>query len=140
VNRVVIAIGLLLAALVAGCGGGAPTPSEEPVELRGTNWRAVTIAGQPVIPGAEPTVSFTGDRISGTDGCNQYGGSVRAEGSGFATGDLGQTLMLCDDRVMAVATPFLAILRDVDRVAVADGRLLLSGPAGDAVFVPAAAP
>jgi heat shock protein HslJ len=48
--------------------------------------------------------------------------------------------MLCEDRIMAVSEPFLAILRDVDRVALLDGRLMLAGTAGEAVFVPAVAP
>lgn len=106
----------------------------------GTTWRAVTVAGRTPMPGAEPTISFAGESISGTDGCNQYGGSLRFEGSGFVTHELGGTLMLCEDRIMAVSEPFLAILRDVDRVALVDGRLMLAGAAGEAVFVPAVAP
>jgi heat shock protein HslJ len=129
----------LLATLVVAAACASAPQSPEPIVLDGTSWRAVSVDGRTPIPGVEPTVSFAGGSLSGTDGCNQYRGTLRFAGSGFVTDELGGTLMLCEDRVMAVAEPFLAILRQVDRVAIADGRLMIAGPAGEAVFVPTAA-
>jgi heat shock protein HslJ len=133
--RVVVALFVMVA--IGAC--ASPSRPPEPIVLDGTSWRAVAVAGRTPVPGAEPTLTFNGNGVSGTDGCNQYGGSVRFEGNGFVADELGGTLMLCEDRIMTTAEPFLAILRSVDRMAIVDGRLMLAGPAGEAVLVPGAA-
>jgi heat shock protein HslJ len=129
---------LVLGMLVARCGATPPT-SPEAVVLEGTYWRAVMVAGRQPLAGSEPKLSFEGDRIEGTDGCNQFGGRTRPEGTGFKAEELGGTLISCNDRVMATAQPFLAILGDVDWVGAVDGRLVLAGPAGEMTLVPAPA-
>jgi heat shock protein HslJ len=131
---------LVLGLFVARC-GATPPAFQGPVVLDGTSWRAVMVAGRQPLPGSEPTVSFeAGGKVGGRDGCNHFGGQLRPVGNGFRTDELGGTLMLCDDPVMAIAQPFLAILGDVERVGMVDGRLILAGPAGEMVLVPAAVP
>jgi heat shock protein HslJ len=66
--RIAALLAMLVIALAAAC--ASPPPSPEPVVLDGTTWRAVTVAGRTPMPGAEPTISFAGESISGTDGCN----------------------------------------------------------------------
>jgi heat shock protein HslJ len=138
VGRLLVA--LLLGLLVARCGATPPT-AQEPVVLEGTSWRAVLVAGRQPPVGAEPRLTFeVAGKVSGTDGCNHFGGVLQPEGTGFRAEELGGTLMLCEDPVMQVAQPFLAILGDVERVAMADGRLVLAGPAGEMVLVQAPGP
>ena len=74
---------LLLAVVLAGCAGAASSPSASvspvdpaaPAGIEGS-WKAVTVAGQPVVPGHEPTATFSATEVNGTTGCNSYGGGV----------------------------------------------------------------
>ena len=80
------------------------------------------------------TLSFGADgRYNGRADCNRYGGAFEAGPSGSLRLSQGlSTLAACPGP--SVSEDFFEVLNDVDRYALADGRLTLSGPGGALVF------
>ena len=69
------AVGALLCALalaVTACGGSRTQP------LRDTAWELISLSGSELIPGTTITLRFAADEVSGSTGCNTYGGSYAA--------------------------------------------------------------
>lgn len=87
-----------------------------------------------VVPdGARITLTITGDELSGTSACNQYGGSFERDGNSISIGPISMTEMACEEPIMAAESAYLAALGDVDTVE--PGRSLwLTGPATDLQF------
>jgi heat shock protein HslJ len=143
IRPVVIAILLAVALAVAGC-GGEPDPSGSPpagalTTLAGSSWAVVSVNGRPPIPGHVPTVAFEAERISGSGGCNQFGGQYQADPTTgqFATRELGSTLIGCVAAgVSDFESAFLQVLGGATQVAFDPaGQLVLSGPIGRVVLV-----
>jgi heat shock protein HslJ len=146
---------LLLAVLLCGCTGqipvGPPPPSPVPgagADLPGTSW---VLTGYddgsgtllPVISGSEITAAFDSDgRISGSAGCNSYGGSYVVNGSGITIGPLATTLMECTDPagVADQETAYLAALQSAASYRTSTDRLELAAASGAVVLVFAPAP
>lgn len=65
-------------------------------DLTNTNWRVVSVNGQPV-PMSGHYFNFLPDRLSGRLGCNMIGGGYSVAGSTLRTGPLTVTQMRCTD-------------------------------------------
>jgi heat shock protein HslJ len=101
------------------------------------SWQAVTVAGQPVVVGHEPTATFLGSEVSGTTGCNSYGGPYRYVDGTIAVGPMRMTLMACTDPIGEVESRFTQSMSDATTAGVDDeGRLVIEGTSGSVVFVP----
>ena len=116
-------LALVLALAWAGC-----TPAMK--ALDGTEWtllRAETPAGTLAPEAAAPTVLFDGERIAGSDGCNQFSGSFTTTDGGFTTSRLVSTKRACLPPVDALSSAVLGVL-DAGAVAAAveDDELRLS--------------
>ena len=132
-HRVILLIGL--AATLAGCsliGGDTANGG-----LGDTSWTVVSIAGQPTIPDARPTMAFTPEgAVSGSGGCNQYSGSFHTDGDRITIGPVSSTLMGCEDERGRQETAFLSGLQGATTWRQAqDGNLVLEG-AGEIVAQP----
>ena len=137
-SRSVHLVAALLFVALAGC-STEPGPSEShpaghPATLAGTAWRVVSVGGRAPVAAARPTAVFSPDRITGSGGCNTYGGRYRYDP---ATGqiemrDLGMTLMACVEAPRNdVETAFFQTLGQANLVSVdPHGVLTLSGPGG----------
>src|SRR5512136_2571665 len=66
-------MGLLAAAALASACGTMPGMTKAP-SLDGTAWVLKDLGGRTLVDGSRPTLQFTGDRVSGSDGCNRYAG------------------------------------------------------------------
>jgi heat shock protein HslJ len=74
----------------------------EPSPLTGSIWTLSSFIEQgsqtPAMPGFEPTLEFqNGGVLTGTGGCNQYGGDYSQVGSQIMTGELITTEMYCNE-------------------------------------------
>jgi heat shock protein HslJ len=125
-------------ALLAGC-----TPlAVDGERLDDTRWVSVSIAGQAPIAGSEPTLVFEDGRVRGSGGCNGYTGQepVSITNNELELGPVLMTLGGCvgpdgeDLPVMAVEQTFRNTLGAADHIALRDGLLMLSGPAGELIF------
>ena len=107
-----------------------------PASLAGTAWKAVTVAGQPVVTGHEPTATFSASEVIGTTGCNSYGGSYTLSDGKITFGPLRMTLMACIGPVGDVEGRYTAAMTGATTVTTdAGGRLVIDGTAGSIVFV-----
>jgi heat shock protein HslJ len=103
-----------------GCGG-------EPVTLLLGEWIIAEIDGQPAIAGSTPTVNFEeGGKLNGSASCNRFFGGYTLSGEGLTIGDLGSSMMACDEPLMDQEMKILDILKGVEGFSIgADGALIL---------------
>lgn len=105
---------LIVAAVVAGAAvaaGCAPEDDNANGGLGGTDWTVVTIAGTATVPDARPTMRFAFEgQVTGSDGCNQYGGPFRTDRQEIVVGKLTSTLIGCEPLLAAQAQAFTEAL------------------------------
>ena len=139
-TAIALLFGLLL--IVSGCasaGPSGPAGAAPPETLAGTSWKAVAVAGRSTVAGREPSLAFDANRVSGSGGCNQFGGEYHYDGGRLTFGEMPMTLIGCDEPIGSLETDFLKVLGGGVTVSIDDGgRLLLEGPGGQALLVPAA--
>jgi heat shock protein HslJ len=136
---------LLLAGLsLAACSEPNLTREAHPPTLNGTIWRVVTVNGRPPVVRSEPTAAFGDAMVTGSSGCNSYGGAYTYDPSTGAIKfqDLAMTLMLCmEPGRNEVETLFNQAINAATSASMdAQGRLVLSGPGGQIVFAVDAVP
>ena len=133
-----IAIGTLALALAA-----CSTIGIDGVPLDGTQWRAISVGGHPIVGDVVATIKFDGGLASGSAGCNGYSTQqpIRIEGHALELGDTLSTLGRCVDAhgrdapAMAVEDAFLRILRAADAIAIVNGNLVIGSGVGEIRFV-----
>jgi heat shock protein HslJ len=132
---------LAAVALVAGCArvgaGAGEVSSGGAAPLEGTTWSLAELGGQPARPaGDNGTPSLRLDaaqmRASGNTGCNSYGGGYEPSGQSLRFGALAATRRACvDEALNRQEAAFLRALADTRTWRIANGRLVLSGDAGE---------
>jgi len=125
----VMAAAVALAFALTGCTEApAATPT---VRIDGVTWRAIEVAGQPTIPGLQPTVAFDGDHLSGFGGCNTFSGEVAIADGAVDVGEIRATLKTCDGPGGEAEVQFMRALVSASTVTPGDGgQLLLDGSGG----------
>lgn len=105
--------------------------------LRGSSWQLVSLRGQQPKTGAALTLSFTGDKISGTSGCNTYSGPYTEEGKEkIRIGQLATTNRQCGPpERMEQERLFMETLRAAAAFTLGEGRLILKDADGGATAV-----
>lgn len=106
--------------------------------IEGPIWRVTDVRGLDagLLPTGPKSVNarFSGGRISGFSGCNQYFGSYALKDGRLVIGAVGGSMMACDEASMKVEQAFTRALAASFRPVLADGRLSLMSEAGDAVL------
>ena len=82
-----------LAAVAAACTSVNPAAAT----FEGTSWRVAAIDGQPVPASDMYRIEFSGGRIGGRFGCNQFGGDYRIRDERMIVGDIASTLIGCPE-------------------------------------------
>ncbi len=102
---------MLLAVTVVAAVGGAGVGSAQSSPLTGKTWVLTALLGKPPLEGTKPTSVFTpaGD-VSGSAGCNHYGGRFAVSGSTIKISSLVSTLMGCPPKIAAQEAAFLKAL------------------------------
>jgi len=85
-------------------------------ELRGTAWELASLFGSDLLSGTSITLEFADDEVSGSAGCNHYGGSYQVSSSSLTLTDLYWTEMACPEPpgVLEQEGDFLAALNVAD--------------------------
>jgi heat shock protein HslJ len=110
-------------------------PDRAPEGIEGA-WQAVTVAGQPVVAGHEPTATFRETEVTGTTGCNSYGGSYTYTDGKITIGEMRMTMMACIGPIGEVEGRFTHAMDGATTATTdADGRLILDGTGGAIVFI-----
>lgn len=98
--------------------------------LVNTAWTVVTIDGAQTLDGARPTMVFAPEGLSGTTGCNSYGGTFRTDGGAITMSVGAMTEMACDGPRDAQEVTFIGALPTVTSWRLReDGALELGGGA-----------
>jgi heat shock protein HslJ len=129
-----------VAVVVAAFSGGEirRTPdardSAQPFSLDGTTWQLTAIDGEPVPQLGRPiTLTFSGDRLGGFDGCNEYSARYELRDTTLETGRFVSTLIGCEPAIVHRSEALLDRLTGAE-VAIDGATLTLSTEAGTATF------
>jgi heat shock protein HslJ len=124
-------MGLVAIAVLAACGGSGATA------LRDTAWELESLTGNDLLPGTTITLEFSGDQVSGSAGCNQYGGNYQAGESSLSVGDVFSTEMGClePEGILDQETAYLATLMTAARYQIVGNRLEILDEAGTQILV-----
>lgn len=135
---------LAVAVLLAACVPITPVPPAEEggeqagVPLEGTQWGGTAYAGAQgamVTPqGNQPTAIFQDGSVSGATGCNNYFGSYTVDGNQLTVGDIGSTMMACEEPLMTQEADFLAALSRAATYAINGDTLEISDASGNVVL------
>jgi len=110
----------------------------QPVGLLGVDWilddssLATQVAKVPA--GIHIDLRFEGEQVSGSSGCNTYGGTFEAIGGSISFGPLHSTQMACDHRVMEAEAAYLRALEGSTAYQASGSTLHLTGGAADLSF------
>ncbi|HEX6843707.1 MAG TPA: META domain-containing protein [Actinomycetota bacterium] len=110
--------------------------AERPLPLEGTAWRLDGIAAggdavSSTLAGTKVTARFAADgTVVGRGGCNEYGGAYTVDGAAIAITDVVQTMMACEDDVMAQEAAFFDGLARAASFAIEGSTLSLSDTGG----------
>jgi heat shock protein HslJ len=109
-----------------------------PLSLEGTVWSLNGIMEGEAIVGSSIdhtiTIQFENDQITGSGGCNNYFSSYKRDGEILSLGEIGSTLMACDEAVNQRESTFLAALSRVSGYQIDRETLTLFDESGNAVM------
>ena len=79
------------------------------------------------IAGSSPTIGFEADgKINGNASCNRFFGGYTLTGEGLTAGDLGASMMMCEQTLMDQEMKVLEILKGLAGFGIGeDGKLIL---------------
>lgn len=94
--------------------------------LQGTTWVLVGLNGLAALPDVSVTISFEGDKVGGTDGCNRYGSTYTIKNDQISIDqNVVSTLMACPEEIMSQAQQYTRAIIDASNFEIADNRLSL---------------
>jgi heat shock protein HslJ len=134
----------MFAFILASCASPvAPTTapnSGAPVALENTQWRLVSFGAReeqtPVLPETDVTLQFgTGGVVSGTGGCNSFGGKYTLENNMLALTEVNSTLRAClDETANQQEQRYLQALQSTGRVEQNGDRLTIEYDDGNSIL------
>lgn len=120
---------LLVVTVVTVAAAGAATAGSS--GLTGGVWALSTVLGKAPVQGTRITSEFTpAGRVSGSAGCNHYGGAFKASGGAIRITSLVSTLMGCPPKLAGQEAVFLKALASARAYHITGGRLTLETAAG----------
>jgi heat shock protein HslJ len=121
-TRKYLQIAILLAILLSACRGSEP---EIEPQFQDKTWVLSTYNDTLPISGHPPTLEFDIDQISGTTGCNHYGGTYQIEVESIRFEGVYSTEMAClePDGLMDQERIYLDLLRGADQFELSNGML-----------------
>jgi len=130
-TRALVLLGTVLVTLATGAGAGSAAPSA----LTGKVWVLTTLLGKPPLKGTVPTAEFTASGyVSGTAGCNSYGGRFTSSGQSLRLSSLVSTQMACAPGIMTQEAAFLKALGATRSYSVSGATLTLRSGGGRALL------
>jgi heat shock protein HslJ len=128
--------------ITAGCMGSTSAPGSVS-GLTGVAWSLDSYLDEndtlvPILPGTEVTAAFGPDgKVTGSAGCNGYGGDYRLDGTALSISSLVQTLKLCTEPegIMDQEARFMELLGSATGYRLENDRLILTDAEGATVLV-----
>lgn len=88
-------------------------------------WQVIAINGNSWQGSHPPTITFSGNSISGSGGCNRYQATLESYGSTFEVGPTASTKMACPGNADALENSFFGVLAVVNKARMDGERLIL---------------
>jgi len=118
------AVALVGVAGLAACGSD---DSGESGDLTGTTWVLTELDGEPLPDGVTVDLTFDGERVAGSSGCNQYNSAATFEdGAVSVEPAIASTMMACEQPAMDVEVAYLTALTEVTTYTVEGSTLMLA--------------
>ena len=123
-----LAILVAAASLIAGCATAGRSATSA---IGGAEWHAIEIDGTPAVPSEinqRPSLRVDVDsaRVSGSAGCNRFGGTATMSGETIRFSKLISTRRACiDEQRNRQETRYLAALEAIDRYSISGDTLTL---------------
>ena len=138
-KMLVFGLALMLGALIlSGCSAG-----ERSADLAGTEWVLTSLNGEEPLEGTEITLKFEETYLSGSMGCNNYGGGrdsgkyAATDRGALAVLQLAVTVQLCSEPegIMEQEEAYIEALRSAETYRVVDDRLEIADASGATTLV-----
>lgn len=100
-HRTSVALVVILAMLVAACGGGSASPAPTSQTLDGRTFLSTGVDGPALVAGTVIRITFKDGSVSAHAGCNTMSGPYRIDGGTLVVGQLAMTEMGCAQNLMA---------------------------------------
>ncbi|MEZ4674263.1 MAG: DUF4377 domain-containing protein [Caldilineaceae bacterium] len=119
-----------------------PAYTGETLTLEGKEWQLIAFGDEEMVmyqpEVAVITATFVDGRLSGSAGCNSYGGEYTVAGNTLTLSPVASTLMACaDETVMAAESAYLTALASAGDYAIAENLLTITYAAGQLTFMAA---
>ena len=116
-----------VAAVLTACGSATDSTSTPP-SLDGTSWTLTQVGGAAAIPGGQ--LGFNSGKVSGSTGCNSFGGTYTQSGNSLTISLGPATLIGCPPALAKQEHTVLAALSDTSSFTLGGGVLTLKNAAG----------
>jgi heat shock protein HslJ len=132
--RVTLLVGFLAVVAVSPVIAQSSIEKAQPFQMAQSSpiegsWRLANIVESPtptpMVPPKTPelTAEFTGDRVSGSGGCNRFMGGYTIKGDQLSIGPLASTFKACEESIMKQEAKYLKALEGAQRYEVDDQGL-----------------
>jgi heat shock protein HslJ len=123
-QTIIVLFVLSIALFIGACDG---SDSIDASQLAGQTWILTTYDDIQPIPDHQPTLQFEDGQVSGTTGCNHYGGSYQIKGDAIRFEALYNTEMAClePEGLMEQEESFMKLLGAANRFELVDGVLTI---------------
>lgn len=120
----VLLIGLILAVVLAACGGSAAS-------LTGTTWTVTSLQGVGVDPTVKITAIFgTDGMISGSGGCNNYTAAYTTSGNNLTVQSPASTMMACSEVANQQESDYFYLLEGTGTYEIKGDKLTIKDSSG----------
>jgi heat shock protein HslJ len=136
-NVLLAALATIVLLSLAACSETGPA-TEDPLD--GTSWVLIGYGLAAPLPGTEITAKFDQGQVSGSSGCNSYGGSYEVKGDSISVRELFHTEMACLDPegIMEQEQTYLEYLSGAQTFHLSHGQLQFTRADGETLtFIPA---
>jgi heat shock protein HslJ len=110
--------------------------SKEIPDLDGTSWMMIKLNDKDALTSTQVTLSFDGDEVAGSGGCNRYGGGVTWDMDGnMEFGMLFSTRMYCEkDGISDQESEYLKALDEVSTFYLSGENLFMANAGGETIL------
>ena len=127
--KFLLAVAMISTLFLAAC------QPQQSASLEGS-WLLTELNRNPVSSDANIFLTVDSDRLSGNDGCNQFGASYTTKGDSFSIGeDSMSTLMACEQPIMERADEFNKALQNSAKYKLTNNQLQLLDKSGKVLAV-----
>jgi heat shock protein HslJ len=141
-NKVILIMVIIAGMLLAACAApGQPGSNQQatplPALLENQEWTLTSLLGQEPLPGTDASVQFEDGTVTGTTGCNSFGGEFMLSDNSLTFNNLYQTEMACTEPagIMQQETAFMQAMMQTASYQITGNQLEIQNSDGETLLV-----